>query len=175
MNTKIMEGLAGASTNMRQTDTTMRVFRDARRRGDLDVMERAMEYTGDYTQKAGEYQETAQEGMEEEAKEVREKVKAQMAEAIQNRKEEQKELEERIQDSGEKTDTVEVSEEGVALLAQGQEADPTAGKEAAGPAGKEAAGSAGMPVTLKEPVFYNAAGTASAVGQTTGAKVSVQG
>ena len=85
MNTKIMEGLVGATTNMRQTDTTMRVFRDARRRGDLDVMERAMEYTGDYTQKAGEYQEKAQEGMEEEAQEVREKMKAQMAEAIQNR------------------------------------------------------------------------------------------
>ena len=119
MNTKIMEGLVGATTNMRQTDTTMRVFRDARRRGDLDVMERAMEYTGDYTQKAGEYQEKAQEGMEEEAQEVREKMKAQMAEAIQNRKEEQKEQDEKLAEAKEKkqqADTLEVSQEGQALL-----------------------------------------------------------
>lgn len=118
MNTKIMEGLVGAGTNMRLTDTTMRVFRDARRRGDLGAMERAMDYTNDFTRKADEYQDKAQEGMEEEAREVREKQKTQMAEAIRKRKEEQKELEEKTAAKEPEPDTVEISEEGKALLAR---------------------------------------------------------
>lgn len=162
MNTKIMEGLVGAGTNMQLTDTTMRVYRDARRRGDLDVMERAMEYTGDFTQRAGEYQETAREGMEEEAVEVREKREAQMAEAIQKRKEEQKEQEERLTGSEARADTVELSEEGKAAAGMKSEGTGTSG-------------SGGQAVDNLEPVFYDSTGAVSAAGQQTGVKVSVEG
>lgn len=172
MNTKIMEGLVGATTNMRQTDTTMRVFRDARRRGDLDVMERAMEYTGDYTQKAGEYQEKAQEGMEEEAREVRERMKAQMAEAIQNRKEEQEEQEEKLKGAetkGAQADTLEVSEKGMSLLLE----NPEAAEGQPRPGTGSGAGSGIPDGSGREPVTYNSAGVAAPMGQPAGYTISV--
>lgn len=176
MNTKIMEGLVGATTNMRQTNTTMRVFRDARRRGDLDVMERAMEYTGDYTQKAGEYQEKAQEGMEEEAQEVREKMMAQMAEAIQNRKEEQKEQDEKLAEAKEKkqqADTLEVSQEGQALLLDNLGMPKGQTQPGTGADSGTGGGSGGPDGSAREPVTYNGAGIAAPMGQPAGYTVSV--
>ena len=44
MHTKTMEGLAGASMNMKLLNTPFRVYKDAGRRGDTAVMERAMGY-----------------------------------------------------------------------------------------------------------------------------------
>lgn len=44
MNTKTMEGLVGARTNMNLMNTPMRVFKEARRKGDTATMERAMGY-----------------------------------------------------------------------------------------------------------------------------------
>ena len=41
MNAKTMEGLAGAGTNMNLLNTPMRVYKEAERRGDLSMMERA--------------------------------------------------------------------------------------------------------------------------------------
>lgn len=43
MHTKTIEGLVGASTNVNLLNTPMRVFKEARRRGDTATMERAME------------------------------------------------------------------------------------------------------------------------------------
>lgn len=44
-----MEGLAGAKTNMDLLNTPFRVYKDARRRGDLATMERAMGYVKDFS------------------------------------------------------------------------------------------------------------------------------
>ena len=44
MHVKTMEGLAGASTNYNLLKVPVRVFKEARRRGDMGTMERAMEY-----------------------------------------------------------------------------------------------------------------------------------
>lgn len=117
MNTKTMEGLIGARTNMEIVNTPMRVFREARRKGDLAAMERAMGYAGDFVGKAKEYETEADEGMKEEAKETREEAEARREEIIQKRREERAKLEERLEE-GRNTniDTVEVSEEGKALL-----------------------------------------------------------
>ena len=52
VHTKTMEGLAGASTNMKLLNTPFRVYKDAERRGDTAVMERAMGYVGDFAEKA---------------------------------------------------------------------------------------------------------------------------
>lgn len=119
MNTKTMEGLIGARTNMDLTDTPMRVFKEARRKGDTATMKRAMGYVGEFSEKAEEYKTKADNGMEEEAKEAREKAKLEREEAVRKRKEEREKLEERIEeDRGEETgtDTVEISEEGKTLL-----------------------------------------------------------
>ena len=68
IHTKTMEGLAGASMNMKLLNTPFRVYKDAERRGDTAVMERAMGYVGDFAEKAEDYQKKAEKGMKEEAK-----------------------------------------------------------------------------------------------------------
>ncbi len=119
MNTKTMEGLVGARTNMNLMNTPMRVFKEARRKGDTATMERAMGYADEFSGKAEDYKAEADKGMEEDAREAREKAKLQREEAIQKRREEREKLEDRIEgnrNADTNTDTVEISEEGKALL-----------------------------------------------------------
>ena len=119
MNTKTMEGLVGARTNMNLMNTPMRVFKEARRKGDTATMERAMGYADEFSGKAEDYKTEADKGMEEDAREAREKAKLQREEAIQERREEREKLEDRIEgnrNADTNTDTVEISEEGKALL-----------------------------------------------------------
>ena len=116
MNTKTMEGLVGARTNMNLMNTPMRVFKEARRKGDTATMERAMGYADEFSGKAEDYKAEADKGMEEDA---REKAKLQCEEAIQKRREEREKLEDRIEgnrNADTNTDTVEISEEGKVLL-----------------------------------------------------------
>lgn len=147
MTTKTMEGLVGASTNIKNTDVPMRVFKDARRRGDVSVMERAMGYAADYAEKAHGYQTEAEEGMKEDAKEAREKAKTEQDKAIEKRREERAKLEERLEKSKE-TDTVEVSEEGKVLLKESLDMDGVVSVD-------------GMPENSVEPVVYAKDGTVS--------------
>ena len=63
MHTKTMEGLIGARTNMEMLNTPFRVFKEARRKGDTAMMERAMGYMGDFHEDAYEYKKEADEGM----------------------------------------------------------------------------------------------------------------
>lgn len=93
MHTKTMEGLIGARTNMNMTNVPMRVFKEARRRGDTATMERAMGYVNDFETHAYQYKDTAEEGMKEEAEEAREKRKKELEERIEKSREERKELE----------------------------------------------------------------------------------
>ncbi len=116
MNFKTMEGIVGARTNINLTDTTMRVYREARLKGDTVTMERAMDYTEKLSDKAQEYKAESDKGMKEEAKEVRKKEKAELEEAIRKSREEREKTEEttaKDRNSG-STDTLEISEEGKA-------------------------------------------------------------
>lgn len=178
MNAKTMEGIAGAGTNMKLIETPMRVFRDARRRGDLAVMERALGYAGDFADKSREYMVKADEGMEEDAKKAREEREEEQEKAIQKRREEREKLEERLRaDANQKTnaeksadkstdngtdvnhsaasdtDTVYISEEGKVLLKEQTASFDTASD------GTKAA-------VLKEAVFYTSDGKLTAgIGQ----------
>ena len=115
MHTKTMEGLVGASTNMKQLNTPMRVFKEARRKGDSAKMDRAMDYVSDFSGKIDEYQKKAEEGIKEEAEELKEKEKTEREKAIEKRREER--TQERIEENnGVKEDTVQISEEGKLLL-----------------------------------------------------------
>ena len=76
MNTKTMEGIVGARTNMNLTNTPMRVYKEARRKGDMAVMERAMGYVHEFSDKAEEYKAKAHDGMKEAGEEVRDKLEA---------------------------------------------------------------------------------------------------
>ena len=116
MHVKTMAGLTGARTNMELARVPMRVYKEARRRGDLSAMERAMGYAGEYSKKAESYRKETMEGMKEDAKEAREKEKAEREKAIEKRKLEREETQERIERiQNENADTVEISQEGKAL------------------------------------------------------------
>lgn len=146
MQTKTMEGLIGAGMNMKMMDVPMRVYREARRKDDFAAMERAMGYAGDFAGKAQEYKAAAEEGMEEEAKIARENAEEEREEAIERRREERESLQERIEEKRkegiERTDTVELSEEGMALLAEYREKQqkPVMDNMSGAPEGKTAAG-----------------------------------
>lgn len=94
MHAKTMEGLIGARTNMDMTNVPMRVFKEARRKGDTATMERAMGYVRDFEDHAYQYKDKADEGMKEEAEEAREKEKLAREEAIEKSREERKKAEE---------------------------------------------------------------------------------
>lgn len=116
MNTKTMEGIVGAKTNMNMVNTPMRVYREARRKGDTGAMERAMGYAGEYSKKAESYRKETMEGMKDDAEEARKKEKAERDKAIEKRKKEREETKERIEKiQNEDADTVEISQEGKAL------------------------------------------------------------
>lgn len=126
MNTRTMEGLVGARTNINEMNTPMRVFKEARRRGDTATMDRAMGYACDFAGEADEYKAEADEGMKEEVKEVREKEKTEREKAVEKRREERRKQEEGIEegraaDTG--ADTLEVSAEGEALLKNSMDSD----------------------------------------------------
>ena len=163
MNTKTMEGLVGARTNMNLMNTPMRVYKEARRKGDTETMERAMGYAGEFSDKAQDYKAEADKGMEEDAKEAREKAKVQREEAIKKRREEREKMEERIEENRNvdaKTDTVEISGEGKVLLKDNADLDSTVCAEAKTDA-------------VGEPVTYTKTGEPISTEQSTSISVSV--
>lgn len=114
-----MEGLIGASINMKLTRTPMRVFKEAERIGDTEKMKRAMGYVTDFQEKAQECSDRAQEELAKELKEERREQEIKRKQALE-RKEETKEYVEKIQERNKsdvlETDRVEISEEGKAVL-----------------------------------------------------------
>ena len=135
MNAKTMEGLVGARTNMNLLNTPMRVYKEARLKGDTETMERSMGYVNEFSGKAEEYKSEADKGMEEDARQAREKAKLQREEAIQKRREEREKLEERTGENRNvdsnadiretKACILEISEEGKALLKDNADSDST--------------------------------------------------
>lgn len=165
MHTKTMEGLIGARTNMNLMNTPMRVFKEARRKGDTETMERAMGYVGDFSDKAEEYKAEADKGMEEDAKEARKKAELQREEAVQKRREEREKLEAKIEENRNadtNADTVEISEEGKVLLKDNLDTDAV---------GVET--DVVKSDAVKEPVTYTKAGDAVLMEQETSISVSV--
>ena len=165
MHTKTMEGLIGARTNMNLMNTPMRVFKEARRKGDTETMERAMGYVGDFSDKAEEYKAEADKGMEEDAKEARKKAELQREEAVQKRREEREKLKAKIEENRNadtNADTVEISEEGKVLLKDNLDTDAV---------GVET--DVVKSDAVKEPVTYTKAGDAVPMEQETSISVSV--
>ena len=165
MHTKTMEGLVGARTNMNLINTPMRVFKEARRKGDTETMERAMGYIGDFSDKAEDYKAEADEGMKKDAEEARRIAKEQRDEAIQKRRDKREKLEAKMEENRNadtNTDTVEISEEGKVLLKD------NLGTDAVG-----AETDAVKSDTVKEPVTYTKTGDAVPMEQGMSISVSV--
>ena len=59
MNIQMMEGLLGASSNLKLSGTPMSVYRQASAEGDTEKMKQALGYTGECTEKAVQLSEAA--------------------------------------------------------------------------------------------------------------------
>ena len=94
MNAKTMEGLAGASASVRMISTPMNIAKEAERKGDMDKMQRALNYASGLAEQAGEYSEKTSQGMKLDAKEAQEQKKQQQEELIEKQRTKRKEQEE---------------------------------------------------------------------------------
>lgn len=170
MNAKTMEGLVGANSNINLINTPMRVYKDARRRGDTAVLERAMGYVEEFEDRAQEYKVKADEGMEEDARDTKEKAELEREEAIKKRKEERAELEERIAESRDEGADIATKETKACLLEISEE-----GKVLAqGHAELEYVDSGEIKIDAsKEPVTYTKSGGMVHMEQKTGVSISV--
>ena len=154
MHVKTMEGLTGASMNMKMMNTPFRVYEEAERRGDTATMARAMGLVGETADKAEDYQKKIEKGMKEEAKEARKKAESEQENAIRKRKEERGEQEKRIAENRNKNrDTVSISESGKAV--SGERSDSVqAGTDSSTPV-------EGADAIMTEPVIYTKTGEAA--------------
>ena len=119
MNVQMMDGLLGASSNIRLAGTPMSVYHQASAKGDMEKMKRALGYTGECTEKAVKYQEKLDEGMKAEAEANAEKEKAKLEQeaAIEKRREERKRAKESTEPGRpQETDQVQISEAAKAAL-----------------------------------------------------------
>jgi len=117
MNIQMMEGLLGASSNIKLSGTPMSVYRQASAEGDIEKMKRAMGYTVECTEKAVKYQEKLDKGMKAEAKAEREKAKLEQEAAMEKCREERKRAEAGTEPGhSQGTDQVQISEAAKAAL-----------------------------------------------------------
>ena len=124
MNIQMMEGLLGASSNIKLSGPSMSVYRQASAEGDTEKMNRALGYTGECTEKAVKYQEKLDEGMKAEAKAEREQAKLEQEAAIEKRQEERKRTEESAEPGRtQETDLVQISEAAKAALKNNKPAE----------------------------------------------------
>ena len=154
MNIQMMDGLLGASSNIKLSDTPMSVYRQASAEGDTEKMKRALGYTGECTEKAVKYQEKLDKGMKAEAKAEKEKAELEREAAIEKRREERKQAEEGTESGRpQETDLVQLSEAAKAALKNNKPAETA------------------EPID-SEPVTYTPAGEVSAVPAETEPSVS---
>lgn len=151
MRAKTMEGLIGARTNMELMNTPFRVFKEARRKGDVAKMKQAMGYMNECQEDANEYKAIADDGMKEDAEDTRKIAEKQREEMIKNRREEREEGKVLLKENT----TTESS------VADGTETDGTNPDD----------GTNRKPKVDFEPVFYSSAGTVEQ-SEDTGVKVS---
>lgn len=151
MRAKTMEGLIGARTNMELMNTPFRVFKEARRKGDVAKMKRAMGYMNECQEDANEYKAIADDGMKEDAEDTQKIAEKQREEMIKNRREEREEGKVLLKENT----TTESS------VADGTETDGTNPDD----------GTNRKPKVDFDPVFYSSAGTVEQ-SEDTGVKVS---
>lgn len=93
--------LIGANVAMDEIRTPMKVFKEARARGDTATMKRAMGYVNSLNEDAWEYKKKADEGLKEEAVEAKEKERLEREELANRIRENREETEKRLEEAGE--------------------------------------------------------------------------
>lgn len=95
---KTQEGLIGANNAMNSIRTPMKVFKEARARGDTATMERAMSYVNEINDDAWKHKYSADEGLKQEAEENKLKAEQAREELAQRIEESKDKFEERIEE-----------------------------------------------------------------------------
>ena len=93
------EGLIGANAAVKEIRTPMKVYKEARARGDDATMKRAMGYVDKFNGDAWEHKAKADEGLKQEAVEAKEKARLDREELEQRLKENRRETEKRIEEA----------------------------------------------------------------------------
>lgn len=114
---KTAEGLLGANNAMNVIRTPMKVFKEARARGDKETMDRAMGYVEKSHDEAWEKKYSADEGLKQEAEENKIKAEQEREDLARRIKENLDELENRIEVDGIET---------ITAAAEASETDPAA-------------------------------------------------
>lgn len=154
MNSKLIEGMVGARNSMQMSAVPMKVFLEARAKGDTETMDRAMGYVGKSAQEAHKYADKADAGLKEEVEKAREEERLEREKALaENGKSE------KVNAPQPKQDVVELSEQGRAMLEDYVDQDTSAPK---GPA-----------KTSDQPVMYTKSGEISKLEQKIVISVSV--
>lgn len=110
---KTADGLIGANVAMNEIRTPMRVFKEARAKGDQATMDRAMGYAEKLNTAAMENKEQTDAALKQEAKENQAKAEQQREELAQRIRESRKEAEERLKNADDTSElTVEGASEG---------------------------------------------------------------
>ncbi len=97
---KTQEGLIGANNAMNSIRTPMKVFKEARARGDTATMERAMGYVNEINDDAWKHKYSADEGLKQEAEENKLKAEQEREELAQRIEENKDKQEDRIEEGG---------------------------------------------------------------------------
>lgn len=126
MNMKTMEGLVGAHTSMKLADTPMSVYRKeaAKRDGDAEVMKRAVGYADDLTEQSKEYSKKADEGMTEEARQIREERKVEAEKEIQKTESDKQDTNVQTENAVNQGDSADISIQGQNLLNNASNSKP---------------------------------------------------
>lgn len=98
---KTAEGLIGASAAVKEIRTPLKVFKEARNKGDTATMERSMGYISNFNADAWEHKERTENGLKEEAVEAKEKAQLEREELAQRIKENREESEKRLEEASE--------------------------------------------------------------------------
>ena len=93
--------LLGANTAMEVIRTPMKVYKEARARGDQATMKRAMGYVEKFNDDAWKYKSKADEALREEAAEAKEKEKLEREELAERIKENRLETEKKLEEASE--------------------------------------------------------------------------
>ncbi len=96
---KTTGNLIGANVAMDEIRTPMKVFKEARARGDTATMKRAMGYVEAFNEDAWEYKTKADEALKQEAVEAKEKERLEREELAERIKENRTETEEKLEEA----------------------------------------------------------------------------
>ena len=161
-----MNAFMGASSNLKLVNTPMKVFKEARARGDTEVMKRAMDYVTEFGNNAEKYVDKLGEETIKEAREARKQQEIEREQAIEEARQKNKTEREQALNDVEKP-TVEPAETTDAAAADEEANDRVEISESGKAANTEQILSGGIGIRVQNAVtkIYSSSGKAQPLEQ----------